>query len=271
MKVQTVKVKHICTMDKDDGDDKKSAGGAVKVDYENVISNIVSLFTVVAPSHGSLLDISDMIHTTDSTSPPQPHIKLDREVCDLLSRDFENMKNNNKKIESILKQFLNFAGSGKPSQIEKGINITSGLTAKLAATTPILDSLTKLEWVAHICGENSVGVESLSTVLESGQQIWNLIPALVYCSLDCFNQLYIIWTLFGGYVNPLALGSGKTNNAALLDHENPQVVHAKQEIARVLEMRQNIMGSANKAPVPITEILLDIIIPVMKAINERLR
>ena len=257
-----------------DDDKNKPAGGSVEVDYDNIINNLTSLFTVVAPSHGSLLDMSDMVYATTSASSslPEQHIKLDREVCDILNQDIENLKSNNKQIDSILRQFLGFMGSGKSSGAG-GITITSGDTAKLAATTRVLDTLTKLEWTAHICQENSVGLDSLSTVLESKHLIWNLFPAAIYSSLDCMIQLSILWKLFGAYINVQALANGQTDDA-LLDNENPQVVHAKQEIASVLEMRQNIVGfdiKSNKAPVPVTEILLNVIIPVMKAINEKLR
>lgn len=250
----------------------ETGGGAVEVDYDNIINNLISLFTVVAPSHASLLDMSDMVHApaSVSSSPLQQHMKLDREVCQILSQDIENTKSNNKQIDSILRQFLDFAGSGNLSK-EGGIKTTSGDTAKLAAGTAVLDTVTKLEWMAHICQENSVALDNLSILLESGQQIWNLLPAAIYSSLDCMIQLSILWRLFGAYVNLQALASGKRNES-LLDHENPQVVHAKQEIASMLEMRQKITGSdANKAPVPITEILLDVIIPVIKTINERFR
>lgn len=260
-------------------DDKSAAGGgAVEVDYDNIINNLTSLYTVVAPSHGSLLDTSDMIHAPASVSstPPQQHIKLDREVSQILSHDIENTKGNNRQIDSILRQFLSFAAGGKSSSEAGGITLTSGnnnTTAKLAATTPVLDTLTKLEWTAHICQENSVALDNLSTVLESGQQIWNLFPAAIFSTLDCLVQLSILWRLFGAYIDVQALASGKTDDA-LLDHENPQVVHAKQEIANMLETRQKITGfdaKSNKVPVPATEILLDIIIPVMKAIDDRFR
>nr|AKS10605.1 wsv023-like protein [Metopaulias depressus WSSV-like virus] len=262
------------TTNNNNNNDNKIAGGAVEVDCENIINNLVSLFGVVAPSHGSLLDMSDMVHApaSVSSSPPQQHLKLDREVCQILSQDIENMKSNNKQIDSILRQFLGFAESGKSSKAG-GVTITSGDTARLAAATPVLDTLTKLEWTARICQENTVALDSLSTVLESGQQIWNMFPAAIYSSLDCMIQLSVLWRLFGAYVNVQALASGKTDDA-LLDHENPQVVHAKQEIASMLETRQKIIGSNakyNKIPVPVTEILLDVIIPVMKVINERLR
>nr|BDV50216.1 MAG: wsv023-like protein [Chiromantes dehaani nimavirus] len=257
-------------------------GGAVEVDYDNIINNIVSLYDVSAPSHGSLLDMSDMVYTPTSvsSSPPQKRIKLDREVCQILSKDIEKVKSNNAQIDSIMKQFLVFAGSSKSSEVGGGTDtaatssksssqaggIIIGDTAKLAAMTPVLNTLTKLEWMVHICHENSVALDSLSTVLENKQHIWNMFPVAIYDSLDCMIQLCILWKLFGAYVNVQALGSGRTDDT-LLDHENPQVVHAKQEINSMLEIRKKFRD----LDVPITEILLDVIIPVMKTIHEKLR
>nr|BDT63456.1 MAG: wsv023-like protein [Sesarmops intermedium nimavirus]GBG35612.1 wsv023-like protein [Sesarmops intermedium nimavirus] len=255
-------------------------GGAVEVDYDSIINDIVSLYDVPAPSHGSLLDMSDMVYTPTSvsSSPPQKRIKLDREVCQILSQDIEKMKSNNAQIDSIMKQFLVFAGSSKSSEVGGGTDTAAtssksssssqiiGDTAKLAVTTPVLNTLTKLEWMVHICHENSVALDSLSTVLENKQHIWNMFPVAIYDSLDCMIQLCILWKLFGAYVNVQALGSGRTDDT-LLDHENPQVVHAKQEINSMLEIRKKIRDP----DVPITEILLDVIIPVIKTIHERLR
>lgn len=249
----------------------KHRGGAVEVDYDNIIDKLTSLITVVVPSHGSLLDISDMVHApaSVSSSPPQQHIKLDREVCETLSQDIEKTKDNNKLIDSILRQFLDFAGSNKPPETrgmggnDTGGTTITGDTAKLAASTSVLNPLTKMEWMAHICNENSVALDNLSTVLESRQQIWNLFPKAIYCSLDCMVHLFILWRQFGAYVNVQALASGKTDDA-LLDHDNPQVVHARQEIRRLLEMRKKLTEA-----VPVTEILLDLIIPVVKAIEEK--
>lgn len=256
---------------------ESSSRGAVEVDYDSIISKLTSLFTLVEPSQASILDTSNMIHAPNSGSanPVQQHIKLDGEVCQILSRDIENTKNSNDKIESILRQFLNFAAeSNEGADMKRAGAATSarveGETARLVTAAPILDPFTKLEWVARICQENSVAVNNLSMFLESGQQVWNLFPVAVYSSLDCMIQLTILWKLFGAYIDVQALASGKSS--AVLSHDNPQVVHAKQEIAAMLQMRRDTMGSdlKSKAPVPVTVILSDVIIPVMKATNERL-
>ena len=242
-------------------------GKAIEVDYETIIHNLTSLFTVVMPSHESFLEMSDHIHAPISEcSSSQTQLKLDREVSESLSQDIEKTKNNSRQVNSIVQQFLNFAESGKSSMTGKPV-VMSGDTAKIAAVSPVLNTLIKLEWLACICQENSIALDNLSTVLENGQHIWNLFPAAIYSSLDCLIQLSILWRLFGAYINVQAFASGKTDDT-LVDHGNPQVVQAKIEISSMLEMRKEIMGSQNTSPVPVTEILLDIIIPVMKVMDQ---
>ena len=243
---------------------------AIHVDKDNIMNKLVSLMTIIRPSRASILDTSEMIHALTSVS--EEPIKLDGEVCQILSKDIEKARDNNDQIDSILRQFLNFAADVRaPGAAAAASTRIKGETAKLAEATPILDPFTKLEWMARICQENSIAVNNLSMVLESGQQIWNLFPAAIYSSFDCLIQILILWILFGAYIDVQALASGKSN--AVLVHDNPQVTHATMEITALLEMRQKVMGSdlESKAPVPVTEILSDIILPVMKATKERLR
>ena len=252
--------------------DQPSTTGALEVDYDNIINKLTSLISVVKPCHASILDTSDLIHAPNSvtTDRPQQHLKLDGEVCQMLSSDIERTDECNDQIGSILRNFLDFAGAESKGAGPTASTRIEGETARLAATTQILDTFTKLEWLACICQENSVAVSNLSVALESGHRIWNLFPKAIYSSLDCMIQLTILWKLFGGYIDLQALASGKSN--AVLTHDNPQVVHAKNEVSALLEMRKKMMGFGpeSEAPVPVTEILSTVILPVMKATKERL-
>lgn len=252
--------------------DRNSSG--IEVDVDNVVNKLVSLYSVIAPSGGSILDTSDMIHAPSSISsnPQNPCIKLDSEVCQMLSKDIEETKNSTNQIEIILKQFFRFAeSSGAQGASPSSSSPLKGETKNLAASVKILDTTTKLDWLAHICQENGVTVDNLASVLESSQLVWNLFPAAIYASLDCMLQMSIMWKLIGAYVDLKGLAEGKSD--AILPHDNPIVVHAKQEITTLLETRLKIIGSDNKAraPVPVTEILLDIIVPVLRTINERFK
>ncbi|AAK77707.1 ORF38 [White spot syndrome virus] len=257
----------------------------LELDYSKIIHDITAMLSVAAPPPNSILDASDgLIATASATAPAAEtgnsnRMRLDKDVCQLIERDIELVKSDTIEVDSIIRQLLYFGESAS----EKNIKTNStekepvyfpkepkGEAVKLAKNTPVLDTITKLDWMANICQSNKIGVENLASALQSGQLIWTTFPAAVYASLDSFYHIAIMWKLLGSFINIEALSKGSKDN--LLPRDDIQVVHAKQEIAAMLQSRQNILGRgpSEYPPVPITAILSRTIIPLLRNFSEKL-
>nr|BDT62982.1 MAG: wsv023-like protein [Trachysalambria curvirostris nimavirus] len=246
---------------------------AVEIDHAKIINDLTSLLSVVDPPASSILDSGNMIRApgSESAEPSQPYIKLDREVCNIISKDIEAVTNNNKTVDTILAQFLAFA-EGSSESSSKVLPSSPPPPSRqsvtgIAASTTILSPLIKLEWLACICTENKVAVENLSETLDSGHQFWKLFPSALYATFDSMIQLLILWMKLGSQIDLEALASGKGN--VMLPNTDPQVIHTGTGIESLLATRKRILSYSSQ--VPVTEILRDIIIPVLKAIDDRLK
>ena len=214
------------------------------------------------------------------------NIKLDRGVTQMIAKDIESTKDNIITLNNIITQLLQFSKSSSVEAVKKDAAAAaagadgaaeaqltfapSGTVTSIANTIEILNTRTKLEWLACICQENKVGVENLSIALRSGQQIWTTFTSAVYSSLDCMYQIIILWKLLGSYIDLKSLTSGSPY--AVLDHNHPQVVHARAEIQSILNKRAKIVD-IHRDPgedVPITAILSDFILPILKPMEDTL-
>lgn len=216
-------------------------------------------------------------------------IKLDRDVTQMIAKDIESTKDNVITLNNIIAQLLQFSKSSSTDAVKEDNNNTaavaagangvaevqpsftpSGTVTSIANTTEILNTRTKLEWLACICQENKVGVENLSMALRGGQQIWTTFTSAVYSSLDCMYQIIILWKLLGSYIDLKSLTSGSPY--AVLDHNHPGVVHARKEIQSMLNKRAKIVdihGDPGE-DVPITVILSDFVLPILKPMEDTL-
>nr|GBG35442.1 wsv023-like protein [Metapenaeus ensis nimavirus] len=269
-------------------ENRSRANGAIEVDHDKIINELTSLLSIASTPASLIRDTGNMIHAPLSISaePSQAQIKLDRETCQILERDIEASKSHSKIISGIVQQLLSFTEGANAaaaaaaaadndtstpppssSSLLSSPNLSSGATKDIAASSTILNTLTKLEWLACICKENSVGLENLTSALASGDHIWTLVPSALYVTFDSMIQLLILWKKLGSRIDLRALVSGKPH--AVLPDTDPQVTHVNTEITALLATRQAILHENSR--VPITEILLDVLIPVLKVIEDRLR
>nr|BDT63521.1 MAG: wsv023-like protein [Pasiphaea japonica whispovirus] len=264
----------------------------VELDYSQIISNITSLLSVADPPQNLIIDTNESLSANESYNNNQVgkglgQIKLDRSVCQVIAKDIESVKNNNAEIDAIIKQILYFTDSTNDISSEdctqnikkkedekqretKSLSSFKGVSAHLARKVPVLDTITKLDWLARICQENQVGLDNLNAAIGSKQQIWTTFPAAVMATLDCLYNLDILWKLIGAYIDIEAVANGQPDT--VLPHNNPQVQHVKEEISIMLQIRQKIIGVGNHStpPVPITVLLSDKIIPILRNIKEKI-
>lgn len=263
-----------------DHDQTRDSG--LEIDTDNVINKLVSLLEVVAPSSNSILDASKMINAPSAiySTPANPQIKLDKEVCEMLSEDIEKLKDSSESMKLILKQLADFADGGGSSSNSGAAPANGNYTrqfvgeaADVAKVHGFLEADVVLELFANMCNTNSVAVESLSTLLVNKQLFWTLFPKAVYCTMDVCIHMSIVWKLIGAYVDLKSLAQdGTACVSGVVDHQHPRVLHANHDIKRLLDIRSKIVDISAKTgtPVSVTEILEQFIVPVVKTVNKAL-
>nr|BDT63152.1 MAG: wsv023-like protein [Sicyonia whispovirus] len=252
--------------------------GEISVDVASVINSLASLIPVVDNSHPMIMSTYEHLNCMKTSSAGAEKDTASRkkaELYEMVSSDIEKAAGANANLKLILKDVANLCGFSsaldlhreKPSTASKTV---PGEASGLAKKDVVHDPLMKLSLLSCMLRESEASSENLRAALNEGKNLWAVMPAAVYTSLDCLCMLSLLWIIFGSSINLKNLADSKED--VVLPHDSASVEQGKAEVQLLQQARLNLMGgeSGNQQIFPVEDLLGRVILPAVEKARDAL-